>query len=128
MSCTPVLCPFIDKCFTKAEGGRTKTWTLIGALKGVVYVFKRTKRYSFTPISSNRIYNRNHQYFSKLSITRHFFSLHKNWDNRVKCEKLNTLFTLYKLFPLCTLYQRWIQDEHKTCYKQGINSVMGWHY
>ena len=29
---------------------------------------------------------------SKWSITRHLFSLHKNCDNREKCEKLNALF------------------------------------
>ena len=55
----------------------------------------------------------------KWSITRHLFSLHKNWDNREKCEKLNALFPLY------TLSQGGIQDEYKTCYKQDANRAMG---
>ena len=40
------------------------------------------------------------------------------------CEKLNALFQLYKLFPLCTLSQGGIQDEHKTRYKQDANRLL----
>ena len=73
----------------------------------------------------NTIKNHGRPLISKWSITRHLFSLHKNCDNREKCEKLNALFPLYKLFPLCTLSQGGIQDEHKTRYKQDANRAMG---
>jgi len=38
---------------------------------------------------------------------------------------LNAVFPLYKLFPLCTLSQGGIQDEHKTRYKQDANRAIG---
>ena len=47
-----------------------------------------------------------------------FFSPQK-LDNRKKCEKLNTLF------PLFTLSQGGIQEEHKSCCKQDAKRAMG---
>ena len=39
------------------ERVRTKSWTTIGLRKEPFYVFKRTKRYCTTDISSNRVCN-----------------------------------------------------------------------